>query len=218
LRGVLERDKLDEQVKLLLGEKTTAEALDKAAKYAQDSFLGKIGDKDLEQWMISLPLADLPMVATAIAELPDTSDESKLETAIRESIENTWKQLSPLQVDLAVRTYMKCLHEALLPLEKQTLMIVGRSVLRTEGKIDLLLKLVEQKLDNSSRRTTTASITNEEKQFLKPDLRSEKLYSNLLEIENFAKSIFVARTRARGRNEIYRKLHELVECMISNST
>ena len=201
-------EKLDEQIKALLSEHTTAEALDRAAKYAHDSFLGEIEDKDLEQWMISLPLTNLPAIAEAIAELPNAPDESKLEAAIRESVENAWR-LSSSQVDFAVNTFMKCLHKALLPLEKQTLMMIGRSVLRTEEKIDLLLKLVEQIITQPSEITAISSVRSIEKQTSKPDLRSERLYSNLLRIGKYAKSIFVAPTLARGRNEIYRKLHNL---------
>jgi len=201
-------DKLDEQIKSLLGEKTTIEALESAAKHATDSFQGKIGDSDIEQWMISLPLTNLPRITEALAELPNAPDESKLESAIRESIQSSWKHLAPSQIDLAVKTFMNCIREALLPLERQTLLIVGRSVLRTEEKIDSLIKLVEQIKEQPSK-FSMGNIPLIETQFPKPDSRHEKLYSNLLKIESYAKSIFVAPTHSRGRNEIFQKLLEL---------
>jgi len=200
-------EKLDEQIKSFLGEKTTTEALERAAKYAADSFKEKIGDSEIEQWIVSLPLTNLPRINEALAELPNAPDESKLESVIREAIQNSWKHLTSSQIDLAVKTFMNCIREALLPLERQTLLIVGRSVLRTEEKIDLLLKLVEQIKEQPSK-LSTGIISLSERQFPKPDLRREKLYSNLLKIENYAKSIYVAPTQLRGRNEIFGKLLE----------
>lgn len=137
-------DKLDERIKSLLGEKTTAEELEKAATYALDSFHGKVNDNEVEQWMTMLPLHNLPSVVSAFEELPTSPDETKLEKALRESIALNWKGISSVQVDKAVNAFLYSLRSALLPLEKQTLMVIGRSVLRTEEKTNQLIHLFEQ--------------------------------------------------------------------------
>ena len=93
--------------------------------------------------MVSLPLGDLPKVVEAVENLPKSPDEKELEKALRESISNSWQKLSPEQVDNAVSAFLACLRSALLPIQKQTLMVIGRSVLRTEDKVDLLLRWFE---------------------------------------------------------------------------
>ena len=201
-------ENLDEKIKMLLSEKTTIEALESAAKHANDSFLEKIDDTDIKQWMISLPLTNLPRITQSISNLSTSPDEKELEEAIRETIKISWKNLSSSQIDLAVNTFMNCIREALLPLEKQTLLIVGRAVLRTEDKINLLLKLTEKLIEQSSKPSAINTI-NLDEQFSKPDTRQERLYSNLLKIESYAKRIYVAPTRARGRNEVFRNLLKL---------
>ncbi|HLF73325.1 MAG TPA: hypothetical protein VI524_03180, partial [Anaerolineales bacterium] len=133
-------DKLD----AWLGDKSTIEQIAKAAASARDNFRGKINNDEVEQWMVMLPIHNLPAVLSAIEELPTSPDESKLESALRESIALNWKKLSPEQVNNAVNTFLSCLRSALLPIEKQTLMVIGRSVLRTEDKVDLLLRWFEQ--------------------------------------------------------------------------
>ncbi len=71
-------DKLDSWI----GEQATPEQLEKAALYAQECFRGKVNDNDLEQWMVSLPLGNLPKVVEALEELPKSPDETKLENAL----------------------------------------------------------------------------------------------------------------------------------------
>ncbi len=137
-------DRLEEQVKTLLGEKATAKELEKAAISARNNFRGKISDDEIEQWMVMLPLDNLPTIVSAIEELPTSPDESKLENALRETVSSNWKKLSTEQVNNTVNSYLFCLRSALLPIEKQTLMIIGRSTLRTEDKVSLLLKLFEE--------------------------------------------------------------------------
>lgn len=150
-------DQLDEQVKIWLGEKTTAIEFEKAAIHAKECFHDKIKDDELEQWMISLPLDNLPAVQTALEELPSSPDESKLEIALLESISLNWKKLPPEQINHAISVFLFCLRSALLPIEKQTLMVIGRSVLRTEEKVDRLLALVEQFNFLDSSRVANAS-------------------------------------------------------------
>ncbi|MCC6569799.1 MAG: tetratricopeptide repeat protein [Anaerolineales bacterium] len=133
-------DKLD----AWLGERSTQEEIEKAAQSAQSCFREKVTDNDLQQWMVSLPLGNLPKVVEAIDELPSSPNESKLENTLRESIALSWKKLSPEQMDNAIHAFMSCLRSALLPIEKQTLMVIGRSVLRIEEKINQLTRLVEQ--------------------------------------------------------------------------
>src|SRR6266496_4461655 len=132
-------DKLD----IWLGDKSTIAEIEKAATTARDTFRGKVNDDEIEQWIVMLPIHDLTAVLSAIEELPTSPDESKLENALRESIALNWKRLSPEQVDNAVNSFLTCLRSALLPIEKQTLMVIGRSVLRTEDKVDLLIRWFE---------------------------------------------------------------------------
>jgi tetratricopeptide (TPR) repeat protein len=103
-----------------------------------------VEDNKLVQWMVSLPLGDLPKVVEAIENLPKSPDEKELERALRESVSKNWKKLSPEQVDNAIISFLSCLRSAILPIQKQTLMIIGRSVLRTEDKVDLLVRWFEQ--------------------------------------------------------------------------
>ena len=137
-------EKVDEQIKSWLGEETNAEELENVARYARKCFQDKVEDYKLVQWMVSLPLGDLPKVVEAVENLPKSPDEKELEKALRESISNSWQKLSPEQVDNAVSAFLACLRSALLPIQKQTLMVIGRSVLRTEDKVDLLLRWFEQ--------------------------------------------------------------------------
>lgn len=137
-------DKVDEQIKSWLGEETNAEELENAALYAQKCFQEKIEDHELVQWMVSLPLGDLPKVVKAIDNLPKSPDEKQLENVLRESVSTNWKKLFPEQVDNAIISFLSCLRSAILPIQKQTLMVIGRSVLRTEDKVDLLLRWFDQ--------------------------------------------------------------------------
>ena len=95
-------DKVDEQIKSWLGEETNAEELENAARYAHKCFQEKIEDYELVQWMVSLPLGDLPKVVEAIENLPKSPDERELEKALRESVSNNWKKLSHEQVLIAI--------------------------------------------------------------------------------------------------------------------
>ena len=137
-------DKLDEKVKALLGEKTNAEEIEKAAAYALDVFHEDINDENIKQWMKMLPIHNLPAVLTAFEELTEAPDEKHLETAIRESIQLNWKGLSLNQINMAVDVFMRSVRNALLPLEKQTLMVIGRSTLRTEEKVNELIARIDQ--------------------------------------------------------------------------
>jgi len=137
-------DKVDAKIKELLGEKTTADELEKAAGYALDDFRAKVTDDSLRQWMAMLPLGNLPKVVEAIEELPTSPDETKLETALRESVALNWKKLTAEQVDFAVSAFLSSLRKALLPIEKHTLTVIGRAVLRTEDGVKQLLRWFEE--------------------------------------------------------------------------
>ena len=137
-------DKFDEQLKGWLGQETTRSKLIDAANQAQDDFENNIGDPELKDLMRELGPGTLPKVLEVLDALPGAPDESQLESALREAIRRDWKNTSAAQQDRAVRVFMTSLRSALLPLEKQSLMVIGRAVLRTEDKVDLLLKLFEQ--------------------------------------------------------------------------
>jgi len=132
-------DKLD----AWLGDKSTIAEIERAAKTAEACFHDAVGDHELAQWMVSLPIGDLPKVLEAIEELPTSPDEKQLENEIRSAVAG-WRKLSSQQSEIAVNAFMSCLRNALLPIEKQTLMVIGRAVLRTEDKVDLLLRWFEQ--------------------------------------------------------------------------
>ncbi len=78
-------DKLD----AWLGDKSTIAEIEKAAVTARDLFRGKVNDDEVEQWMVMLPIHDLPAVLSAIEELPKSPDETKLENACV----NQWREL-----------------------------------------------------------------------------------------------------------------------------
>ena len=80
-------DKLD----AWLGDKSTIEELEKTAATARDNFRGKVNDDEVEQWIVMLPIQDLPAVLSAIEELPTSPDESKLESALRRGRKITFR-------------------------------------------------------------------------------------------------------------------------------
>jgi len=142
-------DELAKQIKIMLGEKSTTEELEKAAVAARESFRGKVNDDEIEQWMVMLPLDNLPTVVSALEELPNSPDESKLENALRETVSINWQKLSIEQVNNAVDSYLSCLRSALLPIEEQRLMVIGRSVLRTEEQVKQLISLFNKYIINA---------------------------------------------------------------------
>lgn len=134
-------EKFDEQLKSLLGKKSTIESLEKAAEYVRINFRGKVNDDDVEQWMVMLPIDNLPAIVSAIEELPASPDESGLENALRKTIAQNWKNLTPEQINNAVDSYLFCLREALLPIEEYRPTVMGQSILRIEERVNLLFDL-----------------------------------------------------------------------------
>lgn len=152
-------DNLDDKLKAWLGERTTLEKIEKAAIYAQQCFHDKVDDYKLEQWMISLPLGTLPSVTEAIEDLPNSPDEKKLEDALRESIVLNWKNMPPEKIDHALNSFLYCIRAALLIIEEQREMVVGRSSLRTEEKVDYLTALFLKEF-GSTEIITSVEILN----------------------------------------------------------
>jgi len=156
-------DKVDEHLSTWLGDKKNASKIAQAAQHAHDCFREKIEDDELSQWMVSLPIGDLPKVTEAIEKLPTSPDEKQLENSLREAIAD-WKNLSPEQIEYAVTSFLFCLRSALLPIEKQTLTVIGRSVLRTEEKVDdvkCTVQRSEEKIDLLIRIAEKRFITDE---------------------------------------------------------
>ena len=146
-------EKFDEQLKLLLGKESTIKSLEKAAEYVRNNFRGKVNDDEVEQWMVMLPIDNLPAVFSAIEDLPNSPDESGLENALRKTISQNWKKLSPEQIDNAVDSYLHCLRQALLPMEEYRLIVMGQSILRTEERVNLLVNLfVDTKFPKKGKR------------------------------------------------------------------
>src|SRR4029453_18651239 len=109
--GVISEELADiggDKIDTWLSEKSTIEELEKAATIAEQCFHNTVGDHDLEQWMVSLPIGNLPKVLEAIEKLPTSPDEKQLEDAIHESVAS-WRKLSPEQTDKAVNSFLSCL-------------------------------------------------------------------------------------------------------------
>jgi tetratricopeptide (TPR) repeat protein len=117
--------------------------LDDAARIAGEDFRRQCVDKDLAEWMLSLPLSGLPKIQNALENLPHQGDERALEDSIHDAIETDWKNLTQEQVSYAVKLYLHCIRQALVPLQSQALSVMGRSILRTEAKVDSLHDDVE---------------------------------------------------------------------------
>jgi hypothetical protein len=143
-------DELDNKLKTWIGEKTTAKELERVAVETQKIFRDKIGNYELEQWMISLPLGNLPSVTKAIDELPNLPDEKNLEVALRQSIELNWKNVSSEQANQVVNVFLQSIRTSLLTIENHREMIIGRSSLRTEEKVDRLTALFISKFGEPS--------------------------------------------------------------------
>ena len=110
--------------------KQLAAALEKA-----DQCLAKRTEDDaIRQFALELPTRGLPSLQVEL----DPLDEEGLETAVRDAMMRDWKGLTESQIAEASEAYMACLREALLGIEKTALLVIGRSVLRTERKVDEL--------------------------------------------------------------------------------
>lgn len=194
-------DKFDSQVQLILGKKSTVEYLEKAAEYVRDSFRGRVNDEEVEQWMVMLPLEDLPTIVSAIEELPTLPDESVLENALRETISLNWKKLSPEQVDNAVDSYLVCLRSALLPLEEYKGIVVGHSVLRVEDKVDFLIELFEKHIGQGYLQSAKKikfgkeNLTKEDKKQLLNRLPGLQITPDLIEpYGNISNEVVIGKT------------------------
>jgi hypothetical protein len=110
-----------------------ARKFDKVTRRADTLFRETCPDPDLVEYMVSLPLAGLPEVRTALVALPGQPDQQALEEAVRKVITQGWRQLSPVQIDHAVDVYLCCLGRALLPVS-QARPTIGQSVLRTRTR------------------------------------------------------------------------------------
>ncbi len=121
----------------ILGSREGATRLVEAGRKADACFQDRCHDPDL-RGAISLSWGDLPSVQQALAELPTARDETALLDTLRQTLARDFPQLSPLQVEAGVELYAACLREQLLPLEKYTNEVIGRAVLRVEGKVDTL--------------------------------------------------------------------------------
>lgn len=105
---------------------------------------------ETQQYASQYPLRRLPTLVEVIEELPGEIDEARLKTTLHELISPRWEKLAEKQVDWAVEAYIRCIRRALLPVEGYTLIIIGRSVLRTEEKVDLLIQMVQTLIERSS--------------------------------------------------------------------
>lgn len=73
------------------------------------------GDPVLAEYMVSLPLRDLPEVRRALSPSTAQPRQEALETVVRAVIARDWRGLSPWQIDRASELYICCLGRALLP-------------------------------------------------------------------------------------------------------
>ncbi len=110
--------------------KQLAVALEKADRCLAE----RTEDAAIRQFALLLPTRGLPSLQVEL----DPLDEDALERAVRDAMTRDWEGLTESQIAEASDTYMACLREALLGIEKTALLIIGRSVLRTERKVDEL--------------------------------------------------------------------------------
>ena len=138
-------DEVKTKYKFLLDKKLSA-----AAQRVDECFRHEVSNQDLAEWIISLPLKNLPSLNSAIVQLPSQIDESQLVEALRENIQRDWGSLNEQEINLAIDTYLKCIRKSLLPINEFALPIIGQAVLRTENKVDALYQL---QLEIESRQT-----------------------------------------------------------------
>jgi hypothetical protein len=123
---------LDTQLEGWFEEPHVKRQIEAAVVSAEDCFLQACRAKDviLAQWAASLPLSGLPTLHASVARLPKQLDDQELESELGFIIGRDWPGLSAGQVEWAVRQYLFCLRNALLPLEKLHLGLVARHYLR----------------------------------------------------------------------------------------
>jgi hypothetical protein len=89
--------------------------LDQTTHVADRLFRNLCGDPVLAEYMVSLPLRDLPEVRRVLSPSSVQPGQEALETLVRAVIARDWRGLSPWQIDRASELYIRCLGRALLP-------------------------------------------------------------------------------------------------------
>ncbi len=123
-----------EEITRWLDNEKVRKHLATALEKADQCLAARTEDEPTRQFALGLPTRGLPSLQVEL----DPLDEEGLERAVRDAMTRDWKGLTESQIAEASDVYMACLREALLGIEKTALLVIGRSVLRTERKVDEL--------------------------------------------------------------------------------
>jgi tetratricopeptide (TPR) repeat protein len=151
-KEVLGGEKLDQTLDEWFVELGLDKKISQAATLADDLFIRQYlqKDKELAEWMVSLPLRDLPELQQAIAGHPRQSDDSRLVEAIQGAIQARWQGLSAAQIGEAAQTYLGCLYDALTPVKDVTYRLL-QSMLEKVQKVDQVTQHIDQTtVDNNN--------------------------------------------------------------------
>jgi len=127
-------EKAQANLESMLGTQEGASKLLEAAQKADQLFREKCTDQELHE-AFTIPMGDLPSVQQSLKDLPESISEEDLLETIRQNLKRDFPKLSEQQIDHGSRLYVDCLSQALLPLEKYTLQIIGQAVLRNEKAV-----------------------------------------------------------------------------------
>ncbi len=127
----------------LLGQPDRREALTAALRQADACAQKRLASTPLHGLARGLPLWDLPSLLDALEDLPaDDLEETRLTAALEAVLQRDWR-LPPEQSRSVADIYLTCLREALLGVEADALLAVGRAVLRTEQAVARLAQALE---------------------------------------------------------------------------
>ncbi len=141
----------------LLGQPDRRQALTAALRQADACAQERLASTRLHGLARDLPLRDLPSLLGALEDLPaDDLEETRLTAALEAVLQRDWR-LPPEQARSVAGIYLTCLREALLKVETNALLTVGRAVLRTEQAVTRLAQAL-QTWEEKERRALYARL------------------------------------------------------------
>jgi len=146
----IDKDAQRNKISQWLAEQSISGQLAKASEDAVNCFLDQRLPADMQQWMISLPLDNLPEIQAALLAQNDFLYVDQLEDSIKNAVSSRWESLDANSQEYAAKVFLGCLRRALLKVEKYSLSIIGKTVLRTEEKLedhDETVRIWMEKLD-----------------------------------------------------------------------
>lgn len=108
----------------------------KAEKKAVELFVNTSEDRDLAQWMVSLPLANIPEIQKAIASLSESLGERELESVLFTHIQKNWSNIPNEKIDESVKHYLYCLRRALATIDEFRLDIMAKTLFTIQDSIE----------------------------------------------------------------------------------